>query len=122
MLRTTCLLLLFLHMSVVIRSQSAEIRTEGSDWKVFLMGNSITSEWSRLRPEFFASHGFDLDTCMLFNRGISSETTRQMLLRYERDILSERPDVVVLLAGINDVAENEGPVSDSVIEIGRAHV
>ena len=114
-LRIVCLLLILFHSGDGLRSQSAEINSEKSTWNVFLMGNSITSEWSRLRPEFFTQHILDQDTCVLFNRGVTSETTRQMLLRYEHDILSEQPDVVVLLAGINDVAENEGSVSDSAI-------
>ena len=108
------LLVLLLH-ALQFAAQDAERSGAGASQKVFLMGNSITSEWLRLRPAFFESHIMGDDTCALHNRGVSGETTRQMCLRYEHDVLSDHPDVVVILAGINDIAENEGPVSDSAI-------
>lgn len=108
------LLVLLLH-ALQFAAQDAERSGAGASNKVFLMGNSITSEWLRLRPAFFESHLMGDDTCNLHNRGVSGETTRQMLLRFHRDVLAEQPDIIVILAGINDIAENEGPVADSTI-------
>ena len=45
------------------------------------------------------------------NRGISSQTTSQILVRFEEDVIHIKPKKVVILAGINDIAENNGPIS-----------
>ena len=57
-----------------------------------------------MRPEFFQEHGF-------VNRGIGGQTTPQMLLRFRQDVIDFSPRMVVILAGINDIAENTGPIS-----------
>lgn len=72
--------------------------------RIILMGNSITEGWANLRPEFFENKSY-------INRGISGQTTPQMLLRFRQDVINLKPDVVVILAGINDIAENTGPTS-----------
>ena len=77
--------------------------------KIVLMGNSITESWSNYSPEFFSEHGF------LINKGISGETTPQMLDRFEADVLSLNPEGVIILAGINDIAQNTGYISVSEI-------
>ncbi|CAZ98785.1 Acetylesterase, lipase-GDSL family [Zobellia galactanivorans] len=70
--------------------------------RVVFMGNSITIGWLNSRPEFFANKPY-------INRGISGQTTPQMLLRFRQDVIDLRPKVVVLLAGTNDIAGNTGP-------------
>ena len=72
------------------------------------MGNSITEGWSRLRPDFFSNKPY-------INRGIGGQTTPQMLLRFRQDVIGLTPSVVVILAGINDIAENTGPSTIEMI-------
>ena len=69
--------------------------------RVVLYGDSITDGWASQRPEFFASTGF-------IGRGISGEETAQMLLRFRADVIDIGASTMVLLAGINDIAENLG--------------
>ncbi len=71
--------------------------------QVIFMGNSITEGWDYHSPEFMKSNGY-------INRGISGQTTDQMLLRFRNDVLDHQPRVVVILAGTNDIAQNSGPV------------
>jgi len=70
--------------------------------KVVLMGDSITQSWASFNPEFFANNSF------LINKGISGETTPEMLARFDDDVIAIEPDVVMILAGINDIAQNTG--------------
>ena len=73
--------------------------------RVVLMGDSITEEWLRLRPDFFSSNGY-------VGRGISGQVSAQMLVRFRQDVLDLEPAVVVINAGTNDVAENQGPYDE----------
>lgn len=66
------------------------------------MGNSITEAWSAMYPEFFADNPY-------INRGISGQTTPQMLVRFRQDVIQLKPYAVVILAGTNDIAGNTGP-------------
>lgn len=70
--------------------------------RVVFMGNSIFEGWIRLRPDFFAGKPY-------YDRGISGQTTPQMLLRMYDDVLALQPEIMVLKAGINDIAENNAP-------------
>lgn len=70
--------------------------------RVVMMGNSITEHWVEMRPEFFRDNA-------LIGRGISGQTTQEMLVRFRTDVLNLKPKVVVILAGTNDIAENAGP-------------
>lgn len=79
----------------------------GEDRIVF-MGNSITIGWSRSHPEFFEGKPY-------VNRGISGQTTPQMLLRFKQDVVNLNPKVVVICAGTNDIAENTGYASTLMI-------
>ncbi|MBF4465021.1 SGNH/GDSL hydrolase family protein [Flavobacterium sp. LC2016-12] len=72
--------------------------------RVVFMGNSITEGWLSKRPDFFSANKY-------INRGISGQTTPQMLLRFRQDVIALKPSVVVILAGINDIAQNTGPYS-----------
>jgi len=76
-----------------------------SDPRVVFMGNSITEGWAYHYPQFFASHP------TWVNRGISGQTTPQMLIRFRPDVLALKPAAVVILAGINDIAHNTGPMT-----------
>ncbi len=71
--------------------------------KVVFMGDSITEFWNNF-DSVFADKPY-------INRGISGQTTPQMLARFRADVIALKPAVVVLLAGINDIAENTGPIS-----------
>lgn len=70
---------------------------------VVYMGDSITDFWINNDPAFFAGKPY-------YNRGISGQTTTQMLVRFRDDVINLKPAVVVILAGINDIAENNGPI------------
>ena len=76
---------------------------EAKEKKVIFFGNSITQVWSDY-TDFFSGNGY-------LNKGISGQTTDQMLLRFKKDVVDEKADCVVILAGINDLAENNGPIS-----------
>jgi lysophospholipase L1-like esterase len=77
--------------------------------RVVFMGNSITEGWITQMPEFFAGRPY-------INRGIGGQTTPQMLIRFRQDVIHLRPKVVVILAGINDIAGNTGPSTLEMIE------
>lgn len=70
--------------------------------RVVYMGDSITDFWINSDSAFFAGKPY-------YDRGISGQTTGQMLLRFREDVINLKPAVVVILAGINDIAENNGP-------------
>ncbi|WP_198931784.1 GDSL-type esterase/lipase family protein [Labilibacter marinus] len=72
--------------------------------RIVLMGDSITEYWLELRPDFFKGKP-------IVNRGISGQTTPQMLLRFRQDVVLLKPKAVVILAGINDIAGNTGPTT-----------
>tara|TARA_R110002050_G_scaffold24240_2_gene64803 strand:- start:3436 stop:4122 length:687 start_codon:yes stop_codon:yes gene_type:complete len=76
--------------------------------RVVFMGNSITIGWIKTRPDFFKGKPY-------INRGISGQTTPQMLLRFRQDVIDLKPKVVVILAGTNDIAGNTGPSSLKMI-------
>jgi lysophospholipase L1-like esterase len=73
--------------------------------RVVFMGDSITEGWHFDAPEW----GFPGKPYI--NRGISGQTTPQMLVRFRQDVIALQPKVVVILAGINDVAGNTGPMT-----------
>jgi lysophospholipase L1-like esterase len=77
--------------------------------RVVFYGNSITDAWARLFPEMFPGKPY-------VGRGISGQTTPQMLVRFRQDVVALRPKVVVILAGTNDIAGNTGPSSLEMIE------
>ncbi len=69
-----------------------------------LVGDSITDGWLRQDPEFFKANN-------LAGRGISGQVTSHMLVRFRRDVIDLHPKYVVILAGINDIARNNGYIS-----------
>lgn len=70
--------------------------------RVVFIGNSITQGWKEKHPAFFLQNPY-------INRGISGQTTPQMLIRFRQDVIALQPKVVVILAGTNDIAGNTGP-------------
>ena len=90
--------------------------------RVVFMGDSITEEWSNLYADYFDTEGY-------INRGIGGQTTPQMLIRFKPDVIDLEPDIVVILAGTNDIAGNTGPsnvkmITDNIFsmaELARAH-
>jgi len=69
--------------------------------RVVFMGNSITEGWAGAHPDWFKDNNY-------FGRGISGQTSPQMLLRFQADVVELGADVVVINAGTNDIAENTG--------------
>ena len=85
--------------------------------RIVFIGNSITEGWDWHYPEYFKEKGY-------INRGISGQTTPQMLIRFRPDVIDLDPDIVVILAGINDIAENTGPssvksITDNIISMSE---
>jgi len=80
---------------------------EPEDQRVVFMGDSITDSWNLSR--YFPGKAY-------INRGISAQTTPQMLLRFHQDVVALKPKAVVILAGTNDIAGNTGPLSMAEIE------
>ncbi len=92
--------------------------------RVVLMGNSITDFWPKTDSAFFAGNTYEL-----VGRGISGQVSGQMLLRMWPDVIALQPKVVVILSGVNDIAENGGPYSQeatlhnimAMTELAQAH-
>lgn len=76
--------------------------TESPD--AVFMGNSITEQWASFDPEFFSKNNF-------VGRGISGQTTSEMLVRMRQDVIGLKPQAVVIMAGINDIAMNNGYIA-----------
>jgi len=77
--------------------------------RVLFMGDSITDGWGRNYGKFFPGKPY-------INRGISGQTTPQMLIRFRPDVIALKPTVVLILAGTNDIAGNTGPMTLEAIE------
>jgi lysophospholipase L1-like esterase len=87
-------------------NRKLEPPAKGEDRVVF-MGDSITDSWKL--EQYFAGKAY-------VNRGISGQTTPQMLLRFRPDVINLKPKAVVILAGTNDIAGNTGPTTLETIE------
>lgn len=115
-----CLLLLSIFMGEKVKAQdwpnlnryqneNATLKPlEAGQKRIVFMGDSITEFWSTVDPEYFSGKPY-------VNRGISGQTTPQMLLRFRADVITLEPTAVVILAGINDIAGNTGPMTIEMI-------
>ena len=83
-------------------------RLKNGEERVVFLGNSITIGWQETHPEFFENKTY-------VNRGISGQTTPQMLVRFYADVIDIQATTVVILAGTNDIAGNTGPMSIDMI-------
>jgi lysophospholipase L1-like esterase len=103
------------------REENTKLLASGAKVDVVFMGDSITEGWARTDAAFF-SNG-------IVGRGISAQTTPQMLVRMHSDVIALKPRVVHIMAGTNDVAGNTGPMSAqdtrnnflAMCEIAKAH-
>ena len=79
-----------------------------NETRIVFMGNSIAEGWSKICPGFFQGKSY-------INRGISGQTTPQMLARFRADVINLKPSIVIILAGTNDIAENNDPSTPEMI-------
>ncbi len=103
------------------REDNAKRLASGEKVDAVFLGDSITEGWAKTDPAFF-SNG-------IVGRGISAQTTPQLLVRMHADVISLKPRVVHIMAGTNDIAGNTGPMTPddshnnlmAMCEIARAH-
>lgn len=101
-------------------AEANETAPRGAD--AVFMGNSITDNWPRTSPDFFADNNY-------IGRGISGQLTTQMLLRFRADVIALQPKCVVIMGGTNDIigvnaivsTENTAGHIFSMCELARAH-
>ncbi len=94
------------------RADNAMLARPGDhEQRVVFMGDSITDGWGR-----WAGTGVFFPGKPYINRGISGQTTPQMLIRFQQDVVHLQPSAVVILAGTNDIAGNTGPSTPEMIE------
>ena len=92
------------------RKANAElVPAAAREQRVVFMGNSIMDSWAPRFPAMFPGKPY-------IGRGISGQTTPQMLVRFRQDVIALTPRVVVILAGTNDIAGNTGPSTIEMIE------
>jgi lysophospholipase L1-like esterase len=87
--------------------EKAKTTAAADENRVVFFGDSITELWKL--ADYFANRPY-------INRGISGETTSQMLVRFRSDVIKLRPKVVVILGGINDLSRNTGPKTLKTIQ------
>ena len=101
---------------------NAEVLASGVRPDAVFMGNSITQNWAKYHPDFFQKNNF-------VGRGIGGQTTSHMLVRFRRDVIELNPRAVVIMAGINDIARNNGFITHenilnnikSMCELAKLH-
>jgi lysophospholipase L1-like esterase len=90
--------------------------------RVVFLGDEITERWGQGSAKFFPGKPY-------FNRGITGQTTPQMLVRFRQDVINLKPKVVVILAGTNDIASYVEPITQammaenimSIVELAKAN-
>jgi lysophospholipase L1-like esterase len=90
------------------RAANAAVLAAPTRPRVVFMGDSITENWELADPAFFRGE--------IVNRGISGQTTPQMLVRFRADVVALAPKIVHIMAGTNDVAGNTGPLAAQDVE------
>lgn len=81
--------------------------SSGGD-RIVLVGDSITEGWTEFNPEFFQENN-------MINRGISGQTTPQMLIRFKQDAVHLNPKIIIINGGTNDIWGNTGPSTPEMI-------
>src|SRR5688572_10195120 len=103
------------------RAENAKLIASGAKVDAVFLGDSITEGWARTDPELFSKGNV--------GRGISAQTTPQLLVRMHSDVIALKPRVVHIMAGTNDIAQNTGPMTPqdsqnnvmAMCEIAKAH-
>ncbi len=103
-------------------SENTELRLDAGVDRVVFLGDEITEMWGRGKAKFFPEKPY-------LNRGISRQTTPQMLVRFRQDVVALKPKVVVIQGGSNDLAGYAGPATEgtvsenimSMTELARVH-
>ena len=103
-------------------SENAELRLKPGEDRVVFLGDEITENWGRGGAQFFPGKPY-------LNRGIAGQTTPQMLVRFRQDVIALKPKVVVIMAGMNDIASLTGPITQgmfaenimSIVELANAN-
>ena len=103
------------------REDNAKVLASGVKVDTVFLGDSITEGWAARQPEFFSKG--------IVGRGISAQTTPQLLVRMHADVIALKPRTVHIMAGTNDIAHNTGPMTAqesqnnlmAMCEIARAH-
>lgn len=103
------------------RDANAGQARSGKPVRLVMIGDSITDAWIQSDPAMF--------TDGIVDRGISGQTTAQMLVRFRADVIALKPAAVHIMAGVNDIAGNTGPTTlaaiegniRSMVDLARAH-
>jgi len=103
-------------------SENAELRLKPGEDRVVFLGDEITENWGTGKARFFPGKPY-------LNRGITRQTTEQMLVRFRQDVIDLKPKVVIIQAGTNDLASVMGPSTEatmgehfmSMVDLAHAH-
>ena len=89
-------------------SEDAELELHADPNRVVFLGDEITKEWGESKAGFFPGRPY-------VNRGITRQTTAQMLVRFRQDVIDLKPRVVIIQAGTNDIASVMGPSTEGTM-------
>ena len=96
----------------VIACITLSVSTTSAQYRAVFMGDSIFDSWDSVKngghPQFFTDNGF-------LNCGKSGQVTAQMLERFDKDVVANNPQAVIICAGTNDIAQNKGYVPNRLI-------
>lgn len=104
-------------------SENSELpRAKPGEERVVFLGDEITENWGRGNAPFFPGKPY-------LNRGLKGQTTPQMLVRFRQDVIALKPKVVVIQAGLNDIASFYEPITQamtaenitSIVELAKAN-
>jgi lysophospholipase L1-like esterase len=106
----------------VYGSDNTELRWKPGEDRVVFLGDEITERWGQGKAKFFPGKPY-------LNRGVTRQTSAQMLVRFRQDVIDLKPKVVVIQAGTNDIASVMGPSPEattaehimSMVELAKLH-